>query len=145
VNTRRGLRGLPANARADGDDHEQHAEPDEHLPAVEVVQREVVALLEVVDLEGEAALAVERSKRVPDVSVVAGYRRFTDIESNAVVVGASIPLPFFDRNRGGIEGARSRLAKGQEGRRAAPAPGRGLGSSGSRSASRAPGRARWPP
>lgn len=67
----------------------------------------------------EAALAVERSKRVPDVSVVAGYRRFTDVGSNAFVVGASIPLPLFDRNRGGIEEARSRLAKVHEERRAA--------------------------
>lgn len=69
----------------------------------------------------EAALAVERSTRVPDVSVVAGYRRFTDIDSNALVVGASIPLPFFDRNRGAIEEARSRVAKVYEERRAAQA------------------------
>lgn len=67
----------------------------------------------------EAALAVERSRGVPDVSVVAGYRRFTDIDSHAFVVGASIPLPFFDRNRDGIEEARSRLAKVHEERRAA--------------------------
>ena len=37
------------------------------------------------------------------------------------MVGASIPLPFFDRNRGGIEEARSRLAKVHEERRAAQA------------------------
>ena len=69
----------------------------------------------------EAALAVERSKQAFDVSVVAGYRRFTTIDSNAVLVGASIPLPFFDRNRDGIEEARSRLAKVHEERRAAQA------------------------
>ena len=71
----------------------------------------------------EAALAVERSQRVPDVSVAAGYRRFTDVDSNAFLVGASIPLPFFDRNRGGIEEARSRVAKVYEERRAAQARG----------------------
>ncbi len=69
----------------------------------------------------EAALAVERSRGVPDVSVVAGYRRLTDIDSHAFVVGASVPLPVFDRNRGGIEEARSRLAKVHEERRAAHA------------------------
>ena len=69
----------------------------------------------------EATLDVERSKRLPDVSVVAGYRRFMGIDSNALLVGASIPLPFFDRNRGGIEEARSRLAKVHEERRAAQA------------------------
>jgi outer membrane protein, heavy metal efflux system len=69
----------------------------------------------------EAALALERSKAALDVTVVAGYRRFTDIGSNALLVGASIPLPFFDHNRGGIAEARSRLAKAHEERRAAQA------------------------
>lgn len=69
----------------------------------------------------EATFAVARSKRVPDVAVTAGYRRYTSIGSNALVVGASIPLPLFDRNRGGIEEARSRLAGAYEERRAAQA------------------------
>ncbi|MEO6212336.1 MAG: TolC family protein [Vicinamibacterales bacterium] len=68
-----------------------------------------------------AALAVERSKRAPDVSVAAGYRRFTDIDSNAFLVGATIVLPFFDRNKGGVEEARSRLARAHEEQRAARA------------------------
>ena len=69
----------------------------------------------------EATFAVARSKRLPDVAVTAGYRRYTSIDSNALVVGASIPLPLFDRNRGGIEEARSRLAGAYEERRAAQA------------------------
>jgi len=69
----------------------------------------------------EAALAVERSKRVVDVTVLGGYRRYPEIDSNAFVVGASIPLPLFDRNKGGIEEARIRLAKVHEERRAAEA------------------------
>lgn len=67
----------------------------------------------------EAALALERSKRVVDVAVSAGYRRYTTVDSNAFVVGASIPLPFFNRNAGGIEEARLRLAKSHEERRVA--------------------------
>ena len=69
----------------------------------------------------EATLVVERSKRVVDVTVIGGYRRYPQVESNAFVVGASIPLPLFDRNRGGIEGARSLVAKGHEEQRAAHA------------------------
>ena len=69
----------------------------------------------------EAVLALERAKRVVDVAVSAGYRRYTTVDSNAFVVGASIPLPLFNRNAGGIEEARLRLAKGQEERRAAAA------------------------
>lgn len=69
----------------------------------------------------EAALALERSRRVVDVAVSAGYRRFTTIDNNAFIVGASMPLPLFNRNYGGIEEARLRLAKVHEERRAAEA------------------------
>lgn len=65
----------------------------------------------------EAALALERSKRVVDIAVSAGYRRYTTVDSNAFVVGASIPLPLFNRNAGGIEEARLRLAKSHDERR----------------------------
>ncbi len=74
--------------------------------ATEIVQR-------------EAAVAVERSKAVPDVSIIAGYRRFTDVGANAFVVGASVSLPFFDRNRGAVQEAQSRVAKAHEEQRAA--------------------------
>lgn len=67
----------------------------------------------------EAALALERSKRVVDVAVSAGYRRYTTVDSNAFVVGVSLPLPLFNRNAGSIEEARIRLAQGHEQRRAA--------------------------
>ncbi len=66
----------------------------------------------------QAALVVERSKRVPDVTISAGYRRFTAIGGNAFVVGASIPLPLFDRNRGGIQEASHRVSKASEEQRA---------------------------
>lgn len=69
----------------------------------------------------EATLDVARSKRMPDVAVTAGYRRYTAIDSNAFIVGASIGMPLLDRNRGGIEEARSRLAGAFEERRAAQA------------------------
>lgn len=67
----------------------------------------------------QAAVAVERAKRFPDVSLSAGYRRFTEIDANAYVVGVSVSLPIFDRNRRGVEEAHSRLAKGYEERRVA--------------------------
>jgi len=69
----------------------------------------------------QAALALEQSKRVPDLEVSAGYRRFNDLGRNALVIGGSISLPIFDRNQGGIEEARNRLSKAYEQRRAAEA------------------------
>lgn len=69
----------------------------------------------------EAALAVERSKSVPDVAIIGGYRRYTDIDDDAFVFGASIQLPLFDRNQGAIQEARDRISKAHEEQRAAEA------------------------
>lgn len=69
----------------------------------------------------EAAVRVERSRGVPDIALTGGYRRFTDVDANALVVGASISLPLFDRNREGTQAAQSRLAKAHEERRATEA------------------------
>lgn len=69
-------------------------------------------------IQREAAVTVERSKAAPDVSLTAGYRRFTEVDANAFVIGASIALPILDKNRGGIQEAQGRLAKAYEERRA---------------------------
>lgn len=67
----------------------------------------------------EAALALERARKVPDFTISGGYRYFTKINGNAFVVGASIPLPVFDRNRGAIQEAQDRIRKAAESQRAA--------------------------
>jgi cobalt-zinc-cadmium efflux system outer membrane protein len=67
----------------------------------------------------EAALAVERAKRVPDLAVIAGYRRYSQVDSNALVVGASFQLPLFDRNRGATLEAQRQVNKAAEEQRAA--------------------------
>lgn len=59
----------------------------------------------------QAALAVARTLRVPDVTVSAGYRRFTSLGSQALVVGAAVPVPWFDRNRDGIRAADADVAR----------------------------------
>ncbi|MHB1096388.1 MAG: TolC family protein [Gemmatimonadaceae bacterium] len=69
----------------------------------------------------EAALAVERAKRVPDVTLTAGYRRFGNVDIDAYVVGVALPLPLFDRNGGGTAEAVNRVRKAYEERRAAEA------------------------
>ena len=69
----------------------------------------------------DAARALESARSVPDVTVSAGYRRLTDVDSNAVVIGASIPLPFLDRNRAGIQASAERVASAREEERAAKA------------------------
>ena len=69
----------------------------------------------------EATVSLESSKRWPDLTLTAGYRRFREIDSRAFLIGASIPLPLFDRNRDGIEEARSRVSRALAEKRSAEA------------------------
>jgi outer membrane protein, heavy metal efflux system len=50
-------------------------------------------------------IALEESRRTPDVSPFVGLRRVG--ENNTVLFGISIPLPIIDRNEGGIARARA--------------------------------------
>ncbi len=55
-------------------------------------------------LFANAAIAVERSKRVPDITISAGMKRIVTSGApiNQAVIGVSIPLPLFDSNKGRI-------------------------------------------
>jgi cobalt-zinc-cadmium efflux system outer membrane protein len=61
----------------------------------------------------EAALRLARSEAVPDLTLSAGARNFQETDDNAFVIGVSIPIPFFNRNQGGISEARARIDKDQ--------------------------------
>ncbi len=50
-------------------------------------------------------LDLERSRRVPDVTPIAGIRSLNDGSDRAFVGGLSLPVPVFDRNRGAIDEA----------------------------------------
>ncbi|WP_028215171.1 TolC family protein [Paraburkholderia mimosarum] len=55
-------------------------------------------------LRANAAISVERAKRIPDITVSAGAKRVIagGVRDNQAVVGISIPLPLFDTNKGAI-------------------------------------------
>lgn len=59
----------------------------------------------------DALRARARSERVPDVTLHAGPRRLSGPNDTALVVGVSVPLPLWDRNRGAIAEAEHRVAK----------------------------------
>ena len=61
--------------------------------------------------EREASLKLEQARGIPDVTLGAGGRHFSDTEDNALVFELSVPLPVFDRNQGSIAAARSRFEK----------------------------------
>ena len=67
----------------------------------------------------EAALAVERARKIPDVTIGAGPRYYTEAGDVALVMSVSVPLPLFDRNQGNILDTRHRLARATTERRAA--------------------------
>lgn len=52
-----------------------------------------------------AELRFARALGRPDVTLGAGYRRLHDAEDNSLVAGVALPIPLFDRNRGGIREA----------------------------------------
>lgn len=59
----------------------------------------------------EATLARERAAAVPDLTVNGGVRQFAQSDTGAFVLGASIPIPFFNRNQGNIRAAREQIGK----------------------------------
>ncbi len=67
----------------------------------------------------EAALRLARSEAVPDLTLSAGVRNFQETDDNAFVAGFSIPIPFFNRNQGGVTEARVRIDKAQAEQQAA--------------------------
>jgi len=69
--------------------------------------------------EREAEIAVERARRVPDITVSLGGRHYADTDEVGLVAQLGIPLPVFDRNRGGILDARYQTARARSEGRAA--------------------------
>ena len=66
-----------------------------------------------------ALVALEDSRRIPNVTIAGGPRWFNETNDSALVFALNVPLPLFDRNQGRALEARQRLAKGTEERRAA--------------------------
>lgn len=66
----------------------------------------------------EAALSLERARRIPDVTVSAGGRHFADNGDAAFVFGFSLPLQIFDRNQGNVVAAETAVARARSEQRA---------------------------
>ncbi len=58
-----------------------------------------------------ATLELERARRIPDLTLGAGVRQIGETDDTAAVATLSIPLPFFNRNRGNIDAASARVTK----------------------------------
>jgi len=67
----------------------------------------------------KAALDLEKTNAISDVTFGAGVKRFNETDDNAFILGFSIPLPISDRNQGGKQEAIYNLAKSRHEQRAA--------------------------
>ncbi|RJG03516.1 TolC family protein [Noviherbaspirillum sedimenti] len=68
-----------------------------------------------VEVDRRQAMAqVERSRRIPDVTLNLGVKRSQELGRNQAIVGVSIPLPLFDRNQGNILEALRRTDKARD-------------------------------
>lgn len=61
----------------------------------------------------DAELLSARLKAVPDVRVGVGWRHYRETQDNAVRVGASVAIPVWDQNLGGIQEAGESRAKAE--------------------------------
>jgi cobalt-zinc-cadmium efflux system outer membrane protein len=95
------------------------------LPSLEQLRERLLKNPELMGAAAEvvrrqAALDLERAKRLPDVTAQAGYRRIraigeddADTAVNTAVFGFAVPLPIFDRNQGAIQEAKANLAQAE--------------------------------
>lgn len=89
------------------------ARPAQADPLARLAANPELARLEAAIAQQRSNLNLQRSNAVPDLTVNADVRRFGDTGETAFVAGASIPLPFFDRNQGGIARAHAELARAE--------------------------------
>jgi outer membrane protein TolC len=59
-----------------------------------------------------AALTLQRAQGRPDLDILFGYKRTAGTDT--LLAGVQAPLPLLDRNRGGVQAARSELDAGRE-------------------------------
>ena len=67
----------------------------------------------------EAIHRLAAAKAVPDLTIGAAVRRLDETQDTAAVARVGIELPVFDRNRGNVEAAGSRIVQSEHQRQAA--------------------------
>lgn len=92
---------LPSMLKLDGLSAMLESSPAIKRAKLEVEQREALA-------------GVEKTKRIPDLTVSMGARRNEELGLNQAILGVSIPIPVFDRNQGNLQEALSRTDKAKD-------------------------------
>jgi cobalt-zinc-cadmium efflux system outer membrane protein len=111
----------PRFGKAVGDLERMAPLPDYELLAGRVRDNPELSRWQTEITRRQGGVDAERARAVPDVIVSAGASRFSQFGDSAYMVSVSVPLPVFDRNRGGILEASRRLDKAADEQRAAQA------------------------
>ena len=82
-------------------------------PLARLANNPDLARLAAIIAQRRADVTLQRANGVPDVTLQGGVRRFQEGRETAFVAGVSIPLPFSDRNQGGIARAHAELARAE--------------------------------
>ncbi len=109
----------PQFTRAVGDLEQVRPIPDLDSVLHMAQQSPVLARLDAQVRRGEAALALARANRVPDVRFGAGVRWEEDFDRRDLIFDMEIDLPFFDRKQGDIREAQYGIARAHAWRKAA--------------------------
>ncbi len=83
--------------------------PDFELLQEKLFQSPELAKYDKVFERQEAIIELEASKSVPDLNIAVGWRWLNETSDNAFVLGASIPLPIYNRNQGSLQEAKIRF------------------------------------
>ena len=86
------------------------------IPGFEVLEQRLeknpIALHSIKNIEQHKALVeIEKLRRIPDITVGAGVRRYTRADETTAIVNVSIPIPLFDLNQGNLQAANQRVGK----------------------------------
>ncbi|MEQ8300714.1 MAG: TolC family protein [Hyphomonas sp.] len=87
----------------------EQLDPVGDLPSTDIDGSIDVLQSEAEVLRSRTKFEMERRQALPDLTVSAGVRRFSDSNDSAFVFGVSIPIPVFDRRQGAIRRARAEI------------------------------------
>ena len=100
--------------RAEGATNDLPPAPEWEVLSARLAQSPNLARAQIEVERRKALTRVERSRRIPDVTISVGAMRDEQLGRNQTIVGLSIPLPLFDRNQGNVQEAASRAYKAQD-------------------------------
>ncbi|WP_041741965.1 TolC family protein [Collimonas fungivorans] len=104
----------PAFAAVDGEINNLPALPEFDVLQARLRDSPVYARARLEVERRQAMAELERSRRIPDVTVSIGSKRAQEIGRNQMIFGLSIPIPVFDRNQGNLLEALRRTDKARD-------------------------------